>query len=160
MSGRIVVGVDGSATGDAALDWAAGEALVREAALEVVHAEWARRVFLDGYRGLERAEEELLERSVRRARSVAPGITVSGTLYDPPAAPALLRAARGADLLVVGSRGGGPVREVTMGSVSNECVHRASCPVVIVPIEREVAHSEHRAGQGVRARQAEENPGG
>ena len=37
------------------------------------------------------------------------------------------------DLLVVGSRGWGPVRRVVLGSTSDRLVHRAACPVVVVP---------------------------
>ncbi len=39
----------------------------------------------------------------------------------------------GADLLVAGSRGYGPVLRVLLGSVSTQLVHRAPCPVLVVP---------------------------
>lgn len=146
MSGRIVIGVDGSAGADAALRWATAEASLRNADLEVVHAEFARRVFLDVYRDLERAEENLLETRVRLARELAPDIKVLATLCDPPAAEALLRAAQGADLLVVGSRALGPVEGFTVGSVSTECARRARCPVVIVRPDREAAGGNHPTG--------------
>lgn len=44
----------------------------------------------------------------------------------------LLDAATGADLLVVGSRGHGGFAEALLGSVSQHCVHHASCPVVVI----------------------------
>lgn len=146
MSGRIVIGVDGSAGADAALRWAAAEASLRDADLEVVHAEFARRVFLDAYDDLERAEEDLLETRVRLARGLAPDIKVLTTLCDPPAAEALLRAAQGADLLVVGSRTLRPIEGFTVGSVSAECARRARCPVVIVRPDRETASGDHPTG--------------
>lgn len=130
--GRIVVGVDGSAGAEAALEFAVDEARLRNWALEVVHAEFARRVFLDMYPDLERAEEGVLEAAVTRARQLAPGLDVVASLSDPPAAEALLRASEGADMLVVGSRGLGGVRGALLGSVSIECAHRARCPVVII----------------------------
>ncbi len=130
--GRIVVGVDGSAAADAALEFAVKEARMRSWTLELVHAEFARREFLDLYPDLERAEEGVLEAATARARQLAPDLEVEAALYDPPAAAALLRASEGADLLVVGSRGLTGVRGALLGSVSSECAHRARCPVVIV----------------------------
>jgi nucleotide-binding universal stress UspA family protein len=47
-------------------------------------------------------------------------------------AQALIDAANGADLLVVGSRGHGTFAEALLGSVSQHCVHHAPCPVLIV----------------------------
>ena len=48
------------------------------------------------------------------------------------AAHALLDAADGADLVVVGSHGRGAVSELLLGSVSHQVVNRAPCPVVVV----------------------------
>jgi nucleotide-binding universal stress UspA family protein len=50
---------------------------------------------------------------------------------DQPA-HALLAAADGADLLVVGSRGHGTFAEAMLGSVGQYCVHHAQCPVLII----------------------------
>jgi nucleotide-binding universal stress UspA family protein len=52
----------------------------------------------------------------------------------------LLEAAAGADLLVVGSHGRGPLGEVLLGSVSHRCVQHAACPVAVV-------RGARRAGQ-------------
>jgi nucleotide-binding universal stress UspA family protein len=48
------------------------------------------------------------------------------------AATVLLAAAAGADLLVLGSRGHGGFMEALLGSVSQHCVHHATCPVVVI----------------------------
>jgi nucleotide-binding universal stress UspA family protein len=45
----------------------------------------------------------------------------------------LAERSRELDLLVVGSRGYGPVRQVLIGGVSAELMRRAACPVLIVP---------------------------
>lgn len=50
-----------------------------------------------------------------------------------PAGEILAEAAKGVDLLVMGSRAYGPVRRVLLGSVSGEVVRNSPCPVVVVP---------------------------
>ena len=44
----------------------------------------------------------------------------------------LLEAAEGADLLVVGSRGRGGFASALLGSVSQNCAHHATCPLLII----------------------------
>jgi nucleotide-binding universal stress UspA family protein len=58
-------------------------------------------------------------------------ITVGEDEGDP--AEVLAARSRDLDLLVVGSRGYGPVRQVLIGGVSGELMRRAACPVLIVP---------------------------
>lgn len=131
-SHRIVVGIDGSAASDRALEWAVEEAEVRRADLEVVHVRFAREELLDSYPHLAAAEAELLSTAVDRARGLARRVHVSGSLVSPPAGEALVQASRGADLLVVGTRGMSFWRRVEQGSVSTHCIHHACCPVVLV----------------------------
>jgi nucleotide-binding universal stress UspA family protein len=52
---------------------------------------------------------------------------------DGEPAAVLAERSRDLDLLVVGSRGYGPVRQVLIGGVSAELMRRAACPVLIVP---------------------------
>jgi nucleotide-binding universal stress UspA family protein len=49
------------------------------------------------------------------------------------ATQALLRETKGAGLLVVGSRGRGNLTGSILGSVSQQCVHHAPCPVAVIP---------------------------
>lgn len=63
-------------------------------------------------------------------------VTVAAEVVEGPAAAVLTAAARDADLLVLGSHGHGRVWHTVLGSVSEECVRQATCPVVVIPVER------------------------
>lgn len=147
----IVVGIDGSPSARQAVDWALGEARVRGAEVRLVHAwmlplidaipePWAIGLPPLGPGDEERVHEKiegaaraLLENAVKEAREREPSLSIEGELVEARAAHALLQSARGADLLVVGSRGGGGFAGLHLGSVSSQCVHHAECPVVVVP---------------------------
>jgi len=129
---RIVVGVDGSPSSMEALRWAATQARLSDAVLEVVHARFARNVVSEMIEGAEADELSILERAITEARKVEPTIEVVGRITDPPAAEGLVDASRDAELLVVGSRGLGGFKELTLGSVSDQCSHHAHCPIVII----------------------------
>lgn len=136
---RIVVGVDGSETARRALRWALDEARLRSAAVDVVHA-W-QMPYPDGYpvravivpaADLEQAARRVLDAAV--GGSDTAGVKeVEPLLVCDRAAGALLDTAKGADLLVVGSRGRGGFAGLLLGSVSQKVLHHADCPVVIVP---------------------------
>ena len=130
---RIVVGVDGSPTAAAALQWAAGEAAVHGALLEVVTAWSSSASHAEGLSaGSPEAEARaLLQKSVERIVPGAAGINcIAREGYAPTV---LLDVADSADLLVLGSRGRGMATELILGSTSHQCVHRSPIPVVIVP---------------------------
>ena len=136
---RIVVGTDGSAPAATAVRWAAEEALRRGAALEVVHAWLPPYPVLptDLYADdtpLQRAAEALVNATVARVRQEVPDLIevwASAQMEHP--APALLCAAVGAELLVVGSRGRGGFAALVLGSVSERCLTHAPCSVAVVP---------------------------
>jgi nucleotide-binding universal stress UspA family protein len=129
---RIVVGVDGSQPSFEALEWAAREARLRSARLEVLHASFYRPEMLQLFPGAAKDEAAILDVAVARVRSVEPDVEVVARQTGPPAAKALVEASAGAELLVVGSRGLGGFDELVMGSVSHQCAHHGQCPVVII----------------------------
>ncbi len=138
---RVVVGTDGSADADSAVAWALEEARLRAATLEVVHA-W-HLPYVVPYPSLsvdidpapfEQSAVKVLDGAIDRAKlrcddRVTTKIAMTG------AAGLLLQEAEGAELLVVGSRGLGPIKAAVLGSVSHQVTHHATCPVVVVPDE-------------------------
>lgn len=71
----------------------------------------------------------------RTVKSVDEQLAATGRALSGVPAAAIVEACEevGADLLVTGSRGYGPVRRVLLGSVSTQLVHHAPCPVLVVP---------------------------
>lgn len=135
--GRIVVGIDGSAGCKAALGWALRQAARTGAAIEVVAA-WGSPVFVS-HADLWPVDvdlEAIVHRQVARvlAEVVPAGSTVPVCVTVRRTAPAvaLLDAARGAECLVVGTRGHSEPTATLLGSVSLHCASRAPCPVVVV----------------------------
>ncbi len=131
---RIVVGVDGSTISFGALDWAAREASMRGATLEIVHVTLLSQdaMELDALAALKKRGLAILDEAVARASALAPSIIVVARVADPPASEALVDVSGDADLLVVGSRGLGLFKEFALGSVSQDCARQAQCPLVII----------------------------
>lgn len=132
---RIVVGVDGSEGSRAALHWAVDEAKRRDGELELVHTwhiTYASEYLVPNSGEIQQLGRALLNDAADEAREL--GAEVAGSnLVSGSAAQALLEEAKGADLLVVGSRGRGGFGALLLGSTSQQCVHHAPCPVVVVP---------------------------
>lgn len=132
----VVVGVDGSVTGAAALAFAFEEADLRAVPVHAVHAyhlEWlpAHAEELDPVR-FQEAEQQRLRQWVQPVWDKYPQLTVEHLLrYGHPAA-CLTEAARDASLLVVGSRGRGGFTGMLLGSVSQQVVRHHEGPVVVV----------------------------
>lgn len=145
MVKRIVVGVDGSADSLVAFRWALAEGRLWGAAVEAVMAWNVPGWFAlegGGQVELARLGDELeasaagvLADAVARVDGDFADVTVSQHVVSERPATALLERARGADLLVVGSRGAGGFRGLLVGSVSLHCVSHAPCPVVVVRAE-------------------------
>ena len=136
----IVVGVDGSAGGRRALQWAAREAATRGGAVQAVIA-WSWDGMEYGPIAATRPEQES-QRAARALETEIKAITEARGTAFPIAAeviegrPADVLAAAGskADLLVLGSHGHSRVRHTVLGSVSEECIRKAACPVVVIPV--------------------------
>lgn len=137
-TGRVVVGVDGSAESIAALRFAAHAAMLRGSALQAVHvwhdtdhAAHGRFGPPPGESAYEHADRTLRD-SLRRGLGIAPDVEVNSMLLQGIVHAVLLDAAAGADLLVVGSRGRGGWTGLLLGSVSLRCITLSPCPVAVV----------------------------
>jgi nucleotide-binding universal stress UspA family protein len=156
MPNTIVVGVDGSDGSVVALRWALDEARLRGSSVRVVHAYRSPQFPLtepqlgvaggmgvpvmadEGAEELRRTVETqargVIDESVRRAGGDAVDeVEIERVALDGPAAQTLIEAGRGAELLVVGSRGHGGFVGLLLGSVSQQCAQHPPCPVVILP---------------------------
>ena len=143
----IIVGVDDSEESRGALRWALQEGRIHGSPVVAIHA-WrppmvspmmdvgpmAPVVPEDVTAMIATAREvaqELVERIVREEGGDDPGVDVRPLVAEDEPASALLEAARGADLVVVGSRGLGGFKGLLLGSVSHQVAQHAPCPVVI-----------------------------
>ena len=138
----IVVGVDGSDPAWAALRFALEEAELRRATLRVICA-WELPVAQWGefpppeetFDRFRRDAEEIVAAAAEIVAKEAPNVECERLAPEGPPGTALLDNAGDASLIVVGTRGHGSVAGLLMGSVSQEVVHKAQCPVVVVPHE-------------------------
>ena len=138
----IVVGVDGSEGGGAALEFAAREAALRGARLRIVSA-WQVPAAAygggfappldpetwDAFRG---RAEEVAGDAIEAVKKLQPSPEAETVAVQGQPADVLLDEASDAALIVVGRRGLGGFRSLLLGSVSQQVVQHATCPVVVV----------------------------
>jgi len=139
----IVAGVDGSEGGRRALRWAVREAANRGGAVQAVIA-WSWDGMEYGPVAATRPEEEaerartVLDREIRDVVAHnGSSIPVAGEVVEGRPSEVLSAAGRTADLLVLGSHGHSRVRHTVLGSVSEDCIRQAVCPVVVIPVPAE-----------------------
>ena len=144
---RVVVGVDGSDSSRRALAWALAEAELRKASVDIVHA-WEPPLIV-GFGSLSGSAVELggspyeeqatllLDEMIAAAATKELPAPIDAIAVRGSASRALLETAKGADLIVVGSRGRGGFAGLLLGSVSQQVVQHARCPVVVVPPPRD-----------------------
>ena len=133
--GRIVVGVDGSASSEEALRWAVRQSRLTGRPLDAVIA-WDYPVNY-GVAELEDLDwkgdsADLLRKTITNALPEEDAALVRQRVVHGHAAKVLMDASADADLVVVGSRGHGGFTGMLLGSVSQHVVAHATCPVVVV----------------------------
>ncbi|GAA0799259.1 universal stress protein [Spirilliplanes yamanashiensis] len=123
----VLVGVDGSAAADAALAAAFDTADERHAPLRVLRALGPDAGDADVAR-----ETAALDDALAVWREKHPGVTAEPVAVPQAAVPALLHAARRAQLIVVGARGAGGFPGLTLGATGHQVLHHAPAPVLVV----------------------------
>jgi nucleotide-binding universal stress UspA family protein len=141
IAGTIVVGIDGSKASNRALHWATDRAVAEHRALTLAHLIPASA---PAYLGpgmvtvaeardvLEGSGHAMLEAARTAVSEHAADVVVHEVLEYADPADFLVRSSESAAMVVVGSRGRGPIRSKLLGSVSVRLVRQAHCPVVVV----------------------------
>jgi nucleotide-binding universal stress UspA family protein len=147
---KVLVAVDGSENSDRALDFALDLAEKYTAGVTVLNVSESPAigtvtlepteptayagVTVNFYKDLQRFHEEILRKAVNRAREFKPNVTVLSKLREGNAASEIVAEAKegGFDIIVVGHKGLGRVKELFLGNISEKVAHLAPCPVMIV----------------------------
>ncbi|MDH6521221.1 nucleotide-binding universal stress UspA family protein [Streptomyces sp. SAI-208] len=135
MTRPITAGIDGTEESLAALGWAAREAVRRDTGLRVVHA-WR----FQPYEGVDAGDRDTqagwardaMTEAVRTVTGRYAGLEVDTDLVEGGSVDVLVSAAADAEMLVLGSRGHGPVVGFLIGSVGQQVIAEATRPVVLV----------------------------
>ncbi|WP_200840129.1 universal stress protein [Streptomyces sp. SLBN-115] len=143
-SGPVLLAVDGSPAGEAAVGFAFAEASLRGADLVALHV-WNIRserahgvpgdplnAVVDVERLRQEEEQRLLDEALAPWQESHPRLAVERRLMRSRVRPALIEATRDAQLVVVGARGHGGFTGLLLGSVSQALLHHAHCPVAVV----------------------------
>jgi nucleotide-binding universal stress UspA family protein len=143
--GGVVVGHDGSGCAQEALQWAADLAERAHWPLHVVRA-WRIATapqpptwepgFVPPITDYEQAVQADLEADVAALLGAERARAATCHVVHAPPVRALIEAAEGADVLVVGARGRGGFAGLLLGSVSDQVTHHAPCPVTVVRSDR------------------------
>jgi nucleotide-binding universal stress UspA family protein len=131
--GLVVSAFDGSPESRLALDWAAHLARSSNRRLRVVSV---HRPFAYSGFGFVAPVDPLLRSDLEREQAAAIADfdrSVEAVVIDGDAARTLVEASQDADMLVMGSRGYGPLQAALLGGVSHDVLRHAACPVVIHP---------------------------
>ncbi|NJP88831.1 universal stress protein [Nonomuraea sp. FMUSA5-5] len=125
--GPVLVGIDGQDGTGELLAFAFAHAARAASTVTLAHV---------GDGGMEHRGETVPERALAPWRERYPAVDVVRETLTGHPGKALMRAATGASLLVVGSRHRHELEALVLGSVSQSVVHHAACPVAIVQVRR------------------------
>lgn len=141
QDGPVVLGVDESRVGEAAIPFAFEAAFSRKVPLRAVHT-WSdvpvttTWELTTGWQAIQEAESQVLGQWLAEQKGRYPSVRVEQVVVRDRPTHVLLEEAENAQLVVVGSRGRGGFRGLLLGSVSQAMIQHAACPVAVVPSHR------------------------
>jgi nucleotide-binding universal stress UspA family protein len=149
--GTVVVGMDETSATEAVLNWATDEAWLRGVPLRLVSViqppvppptfGYVVPVSVSEVELLEKQAAERLEAAASKVAELRPDVAVSTERITGLVARSLLDAARGAELLVLGTHGHGELHDLMVGSIGRQIAAHATCPVAVIPVR-----TDHKGG--------------
>jgi nucleotide-binding universal stress UspA family protein len=140
MTSAITVGVDGSAESLAAVDWAADEAVLRGMPLRLVHA-WLWQPLevpvVQDREAQAQSAQAILREAETRVAGRHPRLAFTSEVVPDTTVSALLGEAERAAMVVLGSRGHGPLVGFLLGSYGQQVIAASPRPVVSVRAVRD-----------------------
>lgn len=147
--GKVLVALDGSENSERALDFALDFADKYSAALTIINVTESSAMAsvptgMSAYTGgstmvavakdLRKFHEDLLEKTLQKAKVAKPNLTISTLLREGNPASEIIAAAKEGDfdVVVAGHRGASKVQELFLGSIGDKIAHSLDCTVVIV----------------------------
>ncbi len=148
MVSKVLVAVDGSENSERALDFAINFADKYGAVLTMINVTESAAISavpyeMSGYAGnnmasvardLQKFHQGILDKAAERAKIIKPNLTVELMLKEGSPASEIISAAKEGnfDVVIIGHRGIGKVRELFMGSICEKVVHTVNNTIIIV----------------------------
>jgi len=140
---EIIVGLDDSPSGEAALRWAARQALLAGMVMRAIHVrDWPYGAGSDYGAEISQQSRDEIEGTYRDSitkvfNKISPLPDWRVEFVRGNAGHALVRESKDAELLVLGTREHVGLGKLLVGSISHYCLSHATCPVVAVPAKTE-----------------------
>ena len=147
MFKKILVAVDGSELSYRSVDYALDLAQKYSAEIKIITvidapsdtlvaqaSTFAPHSIKDHEKKVEKAHEQILLKVITKAEKLTPKVSVTKEVLEGPPAEKIVETAKteSFDLIVMGSRGLGGIKEFILGSVSDKVADEAPCPVLII----------------------------
>ncbi len=149
----VLVGVDGSSESDAAVRWAAGEAVLRDLPVTLMHViapivvSWPVRYLESSYTEWQQENAQHVIEQAQKTLHASIGDSalpaVRAQVRHDGIVSELAAASAESTVVVIGSRGMGPVGGAVLGSVSRSLLHHARCPVTVVKADAAQPDGRH-----------------